>query len=223
MKKSSRVFYLLFVFILSGSLALPNLFAEKQEKKEEPPKKVIGFIPVQKTVPYPIYLSTQVGALEAIKRIFQDKKVNFQKQVDYDPRFVPSTLEELITKHIFENGYLVYTPEQIAPQFDQLTLFKEEFPIEQLNQYFNAGAFLIVTLTEWNADNFDREGTVKVGFQAVLIDAETKQVVWSNQATGMKLKTSSDDFLYSKYQRDILNDLAKRILKGFPKNDWIIA
>jgi len=227
MKKSARALNLLLALALISSLGLPGLFAkeskEGSKENQEPPKKVIGVIPVQKTVPYPLYLSTEPGALESIKRLFRDKKLNLQKQVDYDPRYVPGTLEQMITERIFENGYLVYTPEQIAPQFGQLTLFKQEFPIEQLSQYFDAGAFLLITLTEWNADKFDRNGTVKVGFQAVLVDAQTKKVVWSNEATGMKLKTPSDDFLYSKYQRDVLNDLAKRILKGFPKNDWIIA
>ncbi len=227
MKKSAGFFYLLFVYIFAALVILPAAFAEESvkddaKKKEEPPKKVIGFIPIQKTFPYPVYLSTEPNAFDVIKRLFQDKRLNLQKQVDYDPRYVPALLEELISEKLFDSGYLVYTPEQIEPHFEQLTLFKEEFPIEQLKEYFDAGAFLNVTLTEWNADDFDKKGTLRVGFQAVLVDVQTKNVVWSSQAAGMKIKTPSDDFLYSKYQRDVLNDLAKRILKGFPKNDWIV-
>ncbi len=140
--------------------------------------------------------------------------------IDYDPDYVPKTLSAFITQDVFKHDYLVFLPEDTAPEFEHLTLFGKEFPIESLTQTIHADAFLLITLTEWDAENFDRSGTVKVGFDAALIDAKSKRPVWTNRASGLTLRTPSKDFLYSKYQKEVLHDLASRILKSFPKKSW---
>ncbi len=191
-----------------------------EAKPDQPKQKSIAVIPVQKAFPHPLYLSTHPGLITRLKRFFQEKDFKLGEMIDYDPEYVQQTLNELIAQAMFNHDYLVFLPSQVGPVFERLTLFEKEFPLESLTQTFPADAFLLITLTEWDAENFDRSGSVKTGFDAVLIDAHSKRAVWSNHAAGMNFKTPGKDFLYSKYQRDVLHELSGKILKGFPKKNW---
>lgn len=211
----------LVLFAWFMTLCLPVLFA-KEKKEENPPevKKSIAVLPIQKSIGTPLYLSTHPGLFSHLKRMFQEKEFKMKESVEYDPTFVPRTLGELICERVLDHGFLIFTPQQVAPHFERIALFEKEFPTEQLNQSFDANAFLLVAITDWDAENYDTTGTIKVGFEASLIDTVLKRPVWTNRATDLKLKTPSDDFLYSKYQKDILKELVGKILKGFPKKTW---
>jgi len=183
-------------------------------------KKRVAIFPIQKSVAAPLYLSSQPSLFKALKNVVRGKRWGVTGQVDYDPDFVPKTLAQMIVQRVFRHEFLVFTPEQVEPYFEHLAVGGKELELEQLNSYFGADGFLMVRLTEWDAANFDRDGKVRVGFEAALIDASNKQVVWSNRAEGLSLKVPSREFLYEKYQRDILSDLARRILSGFPSGSW---
>lgn len=215
---SSLVFFLLAVCLIYPGTGLAKKSQPAEEK--QPPKKVIAIVPIQKAMPAPLYLSTQPGLFKTIKESFKEKKLKLGKQVSYDPEFVPSTLGTLVADRVLSRDFWVYTPSQVEPIFEELALQGKEFSVDELTERLKADAVLLITLTAWDAENFDRSGTIQLGFEAALVDVEGKRVVWSNQASNLKLKTSSDDFLYEKYQREILGELAGKILRGFPKSHW---
>ncbi len=216
---SKNILILLFAGFLAFS---PSAYAKKKKEAKAPPepKKVIAVMPIQKVFQAPLYMSTRPGLLTHVMQMVKEKDFKLSKGLNYDPQFVSKTLSELICQKVLEKGYLIYTPDQMQPELTRLQVFENEFPIEKLKESFDANAFLMITITDWDAEKYDTTGIVRAGFEALLVDAKTKQVVWTNRAVKMKLKPPSDDFLYSKYQRDILQDLANRILKGFPKKAW---
>lgn len=223
MKLRQLAFLIMALFIFCGfSLFSRNKADSKKEdaQKVEETKKTIAMVPIQKAMPGPLYLSTQPGLLSTVTRMFKEKELSLRSKVDYDPKFVPETLNRFLANEILGKDYLVYLPDQVDPFFEELRESEKEFTIEQLNKSFNADAFFILMITEWFADEYDRSGTFKVSFEASLIDAKTNRSVWSNKAVDLRMKTSSNDFLYSKYQKDVLNELASKILKGFPKKQW---
>ncbi|MBI4387413.1 MAG: hypothetical protein HY582_00015 [Candidatus Omnitrophica bacterium] len=216
MKRLTTIFFLVWCAVFS---TMPVSYG-KAKSEPPPPKKSIVILPIQKTNPSPLYLSTHPGLLSNLKRMFQEKELRLKESIDYDPTFVTNTLGELLGERILKQDFLIFVPQQAAPHLERIALFEEAFPIEQLNKSFDADAFLLVTITDWDAEHYDRDGTVRVGFEASLIDAKLKRPVWTNRAVGLRLKPPSDDFLYSKYQKDILKELAFKILKGFPKSVW---
>lgn len=196
------------------------LFAKAKIEEPPPPKKIIAVLPIQKSIGSPLYLSKEPGLFAHLKRMAQEKRIRPSDAVDYDPEYVTKTLGYLIAESVLAHDFLIFPPEKIEPIFDRLVFMEKELPLERLNGFLNADGFLLVTVTDWDAETFDQTGKVRVGFEASLIDAGAKRPVWTNRAVGLELETPSDDFFYSKYQRDILSDLAHRILKGFPEKTW---
>ena len=206
----------LFGFGHKGTKKGANQLATEQPED----KKIIAVMPLQKAFPSPIYLSSQPGFFTVAKRMFEEKRLKLGRAVDYDPAFVEKYLGQYLVDGLFKNGFLVFTPQQVEPYVKEWSLYAKELPLEELSEHLKANAFLLVTITEWDAENYDRDGAARVGFRAALIDAATKRQVWTNEAKQLTLKTPSKDFLYAQYQKEVLQDLARRILKGFPKKDW---
>lgn len=204
----------------------PAFEPKKEEVKEEkaapedPLKKSIAVLPLQKAFPAPLYLSTNPGAWGILKRWFKEKELKLGKQVDYDPQYVPQTLEKILVQKMFDHGFNVFMPHQVAPTLKYLKVFEAELPVERLKETIPADAFLVVTLMEWDSEKYDRDGVLRTSFDAILVDGTTKKVVWSNQAKELKITPPSEDMLYSKYQDEVLKLLVNRILKGFPKKEW---
>ena len=211
---------LIFCIVLAPAFSFWKKKPGPQPTEVESVKKTVAVISVQKAFPGPLYLSIHPPLFTALKIFAKEKKFTPGGPIDYDPRFVPKMLNQFITDRTFKNGYLVFIPEEVGPQFDRVTRETKEFPMENLSKTIPADGFLLMTLTQWDAESFDRTGTLTVGFDAVLVDAKSKRAVWSNKASGLRLKTPGKDTFYSKYQKDLLNELADRILKGFPKKSW---
>ena len=227
--RSKRLVLAVFILPLALAVLFPNTahaFFFKKKTNDDASvtardKKVIAIIPVQKNIPQPIYLSTSPGTWESFSRMFQEKKL-LRNQVDYDPEFVQTTLNQDISKKILDSGYLIYLPEDVGPRFRELSILEDEgFSTGQLNAYFEkADAYFFATLTKWDAENFDHDGKVRAGFQAFLINAKDNHVIWSNTADEMTIESPSDATLYRKYQKDVLSILTVRMMKGFSKNGW---
>ncbi len=213
------LFFIFTGFFGFGKKANKSQTPETSELPQATSQKVIAILPIQKTFQKPIYLSNEPGFLTVAKRMFQTGKFRLGKTVDYDPAYVEDELGKDLSNGVLKNGFLVFTPAQLAPYLRQFD-FDKELPFDELTQSLKTDAFLLVTLTDWEADDYDRSGTAIAGFQAVLIDAKTKHAVWTNEAKAYKLVVPSKDFLHSKSQKDVLKDLARRILKKFPKKEW---
>lgn len=188
--------------------------------RNESVKRAVAILPIQKSITAPLVLSREPGLVGHINQMLDEKKFSMQAKPEYDPTFIKKTLGELITQKVLDKGFVVFAPEQMAPLFERAEVFRDEISFERLKDSFNADAFLVITITEWEAESFDRDGKVRVGFRAELIDSAREKAVWTNKASRMKLEAPEGDFLFAKYQRDVLQDLAGRILKGFPKEQW---
>jgi len=202
-------------------VVLPAYSEEEVLEEITEGRKIIAVIPVQKIVQKPLYLSTEPDALTSLKLMFQDQKLSLGKHVDYDPEMVQRTLNRVLTDSLIRKGYLVYKPEDVGPYFNELTVLEEEgFSAKQLNIHFkDVNAYLYVTLTKWDAEKFDSNGKVEVSFQSLLIHASSNQIIWSAELENKTFGVPSKGLKYRKYEPDVLNAIAAKMLRGFPRPD----
>ena len=98
-----------------------------------------------------------------------------------------------------------------------------EMSVERLTHSVPADWILLITISMWEADNFDYTGKGKFSFQAVVVDTRLKNAIWQYSGENVRFKAPKKSLPYNRQGGETLNVVAKIILKGFPKLEVITA
>ncbi len=132
---------------------------------------------------------------------------------------IQETLTFLLSKDLAGRGYSVFAGGDYGNFYHAVEARRQSMSYVDLQKFIPANIFLLVTFDTWDASDFDSEGKLKIGFKAYVIDPQqpaNKGIVWSNGATRC-IELEKSDFLFRKRQEEILREVARTVLKGFPK------
>ncbi len=191
-------------------------------KPPDPNTVTVGVLPVQNATFRPIRLTGKRYAIDRFLQGFLERSLKFKYNED-DIAYVQKTLQLITTQRLYNAHFQVLSPDRIYAIFAQTGIrdMDGDLNIEELTTLIPADWLLLVTLTEWEGEKFEKTGKGKFSYQAVLVDTRLKKAVWQKSRDHIYFKAPRPNLPYNRQGGEMLNEIAKIILKDFPKLEKI--
>lgn len=199
---------------------LGNMFAVKPPPDDA---VMVAVLPIQNATFHPVRITGHKSVISRFLDEFLKRSLKFNYSED-DVAYVQKSLQLILTQRLYNSGYPVLNPGEIYGIFAELGLDADdrELDIEDITVSIPADWLLLVTITMWEADKFDRKGEGEFSYQAVVVDTRRKEAIWTKTEEGVRFKAPSKTLPYNRQGGEMLSVLAKRILREFPKAEKIM-
>ncbi|GEM_PF-2919728 len=192
-------------------------------KKEEGSKQSIAILPVDKWVGRPLttHVEHKMGQ-DFLDRAFGGKvNLEFMSTQKYtrDPTYVTKRIYVTVGRKLRRN-YEVADPVQVFNHFNTLALRFKEVDLKEFARRVPADAYMFITVTQWDTDEFDKTGIMYGGYMVQLIDGKTEKLIWEKHAENKRLRirqNQNDIGSYAKYYDELIELFALEIIKKFPR------
>jgi hypothetical protein len=220
------VLILLILFSFTGCAKIKNSTSPLTHwfdvKPPDPDTVMVGVLPIQNATFHPIRMAGKKRALDDFMQNFLQKSLHF-KYTEDDVAYVQKTLQMILTQRLYNSRFPVLSPDQIYSNFAETSILApdKELDIGEITKSIPADWLLLVTLTGWEGDKFGKTGKGKFSYQAVVVDTRLKEAIWQSSREGILFEAPRSNLPYNRQGGETLNEVAKIILKGFPKPEKI--
>ncbi|MBI4399042.1 MAG: hypothetical protein HY586_07930 [Candidatus Omnitrophica bacterium] len=204
------------IFLFSGFLFFG--------KKEPATKQTIAILPVDKSVGRPLtaHVEPRLGQ-DFLENSFGGRvNLEFLKSAKdtRDPTYVSKMTYVVLAKKLRKRGYNIADPVQVFTQFNTLALRFKEVDLQELSRRVRADAYLFVTITQWDADEFNKTGVMYAGYLVQLLDGKTRKLIWENQKDNQRFRVrqnQNDIGSYTQFYDELIQTIAIDMIHKFPK------
>ena len=173
----SVAFAILAVFLFSGFLG----FGKKDSSSKA--KQTIAILPVDKYTGNP--LTTHVG--HKLGQHWLEKSIGNKINLEFllgskdagDPMYVQKRIYVTLGRKLRSNNYEVSDPVKVFTNFNTLAWMRKEVDLKELSSRVPADAYLFVTITLWDTDEFEKTGIMQAGYMLQLLDGKTEKMIWN--------------------------------------------
>ncbi len=220
--KFSVVFFL--IFFLSSQEASAGFLFFGNKEPDPGKKQTIAILPVDKSVQRP--LTTNID--EKLGQSFLDKGLGRLSNVKFlnsgktsrDPEYVKKRIYVVLGRTLRRRKYEIADPVRVFAAFNTLAYRSDEVLLDSLYKRVPADAYLFVTITQWDTDEFDRTGIMYTSYVAQLIDGKNKKMIWEKTRENKRFlvrQNQNDIGSYTAFYDELIDLIALDMLKKFPK------
>ncbi|MBI4970771.1 MAG: hypothetical protein HZC17_02905 [Candidatus Omnitrophica bacterium] len=209
------------LFLFSGFLFFGKNDASASSKK----KQTIAILPVDKATGNP--LTTHVG-----RKLGQDwleksfgNKVNLEfllsNKDTNDPLYVQKRVYVTLGRALRHKKYEVADPVSVFTNFNSLAWQRKEVDLKELSKRVPADAYLFVTITLWDTDDFDKIGMMNAGYLLQLLDGKTEKLIWQKEVPKKRFRIRQNQnriAAFTQFYDEMIETFALDMLKKFPKH-----
>lgn len=214
----SITFAVLAVFLFSGFLG----FGKKDSSSKA--KQTIAILPVDKYTGNPLttHVDPKLGQ-DWLERSFGNK-INLEfitgSKDAKDPMYVQKRIYVTLGRKLRTKNYEVADPVKVFTNFNTLAWMRKEVDLKELSNRVPADAYMFVTVTLWDTDEFDKTGIMHAGYMLQLLDGKTEKMIWQKQVEKKRIRIRQNQNnigSFTAYYDEAIEMFALDMLKKFPK------
>jgi hypothetical protein len=182
----------------------------------------VAVFPVQNATGRHLILYSGRGSIvdRAVESFAYGRKGGARPGPRANPLFVQEGLSKGIAMQVVRKGYDLVRPSLVEREYWRISNQSKSVTPFELSLSIPADAFLIVTVTQWNSDDFLTRGQVWAAFEAALVRASDGETLWLKTVPRLRYDlndATSSPILIIKRQDELLDDIALRLMKSFPR------
>lgn len=215
----SIAFALLAVFLFSGFLG----FGKKDSSSK--PKQSIAILPVDKYTGNPLttHVERKLGQ-DWLEKSFGNK-INLEfltgSKDANDPMYVQKRIYVTLGRKLRSKNYEVADPVRVFTSFNSLAWMRKEVDLKELSTRVPADAYMFVTITLWDTDEFEKTGIMHAGYMLQLLDGKTEKMIWQRQVDNKRIRIRQNQNnigSYTAFYDEAIEIFALDMLKKFPRH-----
>jgi len=187
------------------------------------PVRKIAVFPVQNATGQPLILYSGKGSLveRAATSLIDDKKgLALGGKNVANPQYVPQLLSGEAGALINERGYEVIDPRLVEREYFRISNHTKEVTPFELSLSIPTDAFFVITVTQWNAEDFIPSGAVSAAFDLVLVRANDGETLWKKSVPKRVYvleEPRNSSFTNHRRQEEMMAMVSGALLRDFPK------
>lgn len=187
----------------------------------KPVEKIAVFPTQNATHGFVILYSGKGGVIEKIPTMFNKRTKAPATPTFANPLFIQDFFDRETGRLLLKKGYEVVGSQVVRRAIAEVEVQQKAATPFELSLTVPADAFFLLTITQWNSERFSAEGRVEAGFEIALIRSNNGEVLWTKKIPRRLYRldqySSSSMVPNHRRQEELLQDIAFRLIKDFPK------
>jgi hypothetical protein len=223
--KRNVYFLLSIVFLLSSCHANSSHSVKTKigvSDLSKVPIKKVAIFPVQNATGRNLVLYSGRGNLvdRTVTALLDKEHMPASQDSFANPLYVQRELAKGAYRALYKKGYEIVSPALVEREYARISTEKTAVSPFELSLSIPADAFLMITVTDWDSEDFTVRGRALVGFKLAIIRAKNGDMLWQKEIPRRYFELSnggSSTIVPYKRQEELLDDISFRITKDLPK------